>query len=204
MDASSLFTEVRLVPVVTLVEPIHAVPLARTLLSAGIKAIEVTLRTAGALSAIESIAREVPDILLGAGSVRHAGQFQQIKDAGCAFAVSPGSTESLLDAANMPYLPGAATASEVLHLLERNYQLIKFFPAEVNGGITALKAISQPVPEVRFCPTGGINATLAPQYLQLEAVSCVGGSWFISADQLNAGNFVAIKASAEAAVSLCY
>ena len=182
MDATDLLGDIRLMPVVELADPDTAVPLAQALLSAGINAIEVTLRTPQALTAIQNISTAVPQMLVGAGSVRQPEQFAQIQQAGAQFAVSPGATTTLLDGADMPYIPGAATASECLHLLQRGYQLQKFFPAESLGGAGTIKALAAPIQEVRFCPTGGINAALLEQYFAVPAVACVGGSWFVPAD----------------------
>ncbi len=205
MDASKLLSPVRLMSVVVIHDAQQAVPLAEALLSAGINAIEVTLRTKCALAAIEKIATRLPELILGAGSVREARQFSEIEDAGAKFAVSPGHSASLLESAaerKMPYLPGAATASECLNLLDHGYNLQKFFPAELAGGVAAIQALSGPLPEVRFCPTGGITPALAPEYLALEAVACIGGSWFVPDDLLRAGNFAGIGKLAEEAVTL--
>ena len=182
MDASELFSSSRIVPVVVLEDKDIAVDLAKTLRDAGIAAIEVTLRTSDALAAIELIANQVPDIIVGAGSVRQPAHFDDIASRGARFAVSPGSSDRLIEAAvrtNMPFVPGAATASEIILLTERGYRLQKFFPAQLSGGTAKLKALSAPLPEVRFFPTGGINADLARDYLKLSCVSCIGGSWFV-------------------------
>ncbi len=202
MDATNLLSSTKLIAVVTIENADQAVPLAQALLAGGINTIEVTLRTKTALTAMQSIAKQVPQALLGAGSIRHSTQFTEIQNVGCAFAVSPGATDSLLDCANLPYIPGAATASECLRLLERGYVLQKFFPAESNGGVAALKAVSAPLPEVRFCPTGGITASLVQDYFALSAVSCVGGSWFVPANLLAQGDFSAIEQRAREAIQL--
>lgn len=202
MDATTLLSSSKLIAVVTIDDAEQAIPLAQALLAGGINTIEVTLRTKTALTAMQSITKHVPQVLLGAGSVRHTTQFAEIQNVGCAFAVSPGATESLLDCANLPYIPGAATASECLRLLERGYTLQKFFPAEPNGGVAALKAIAAPLPDVRFCPTGGISATLVQEYLALSAVSCVGGSWFVPTNLLAQGDFSAIEQCAREAAQL--
>jgi 2-dehydro-3-deoxyphosphogluconate aldolase/(4S)-4-hydroxy-2-oxoglutarate aldolase len=194
MDASELLQNIRLMPVVVIDDDSKAVQLAETLLAAGIGAIEITLRTAAALAAIEQVARAVPDIILGAGSIRNPEQFQSISDAGAHFAVSPGHSKRLLEAANMPYLPGAATPSECMGLLEHGYRLQKFFPAEQSGGLAKIKAMSAPLPEARFCPTGGITAANARDYLACPAVACIGGSWFVPGDALRAGDFKTIAA----------
>ncbi|MCL4148593.1 UNVERIFIED_CONTAM: hypothetical protein GTU68_028571 [Idotea baltica] len=204
MDATTLLSSTKLIAVVTIENGDQAVPLAQALLAGGINTIEVTLRTKTALTAMEYITAQVPQILLGAGSVRYTEQFAEIQQAGCAFAVSPGATDRLLDYANLPYIPGAATASECLKLLERGYTLQKFFPAESNGGVGALKSIAAPLPEVRFCPTGGVTAALVREYLALDAVSCVGGSWFVPAKLLENGDFSAIEQCARDAVQLTH
>jgi len=200
MDATELLKDIRLMPVVVIDNAASAVPLARALLAAGIGAIEITLRTAAALTAIENVAKAVPEILLGVGSIRHVSQFEQVKNAGAVFAVSPGATDALLAAANMPYVPGIATPSESLRLLQAGYRLQKFFPAEVNGGVEALKAISGPIPEVRFCPTGGINAAKARDYLALRCVACVGGSWFVPQGHLAQQDYAGIESLARHAM----
>lgn len=180
MDALELLTNCRVVPVVVIDDYENAVALATTLLDAGISALEVTLRTPAALTAIRLIADEVPDILIGAGSVRRADQLSEVNDAGAQFAVSPGCSDLLIQSATdtgLPFIPGAASASENIRLLEQGYQLQKFFPAELNGGTAMLKALSAPLPEVTFFPTGGITPSLAPSYLQLPSVHCIGGTW---------------------------
>lgn len=203
MDASELLSDIRLMPVVVIDNAEQAVPLASTLRDAGIGAIEITLRTAAAMEALIAIARDVPDIIVGVGSVRQPEQFPAVIEAGAQFAVSPGSNPSLLLAASeycLPYLPGAATASEILQLLERGYQLQKFFPAEQLGGVPMLKALSAPLPEVQFCPTGGLKAALVPSYFEIPNVRCIGGSWFVPADALAQGDMNRIgDAAAEAA-----
>ena len=205
MDARELLEPFRIVPVVVIDDPEAAVTLARTFVAAGIGVIEITLRTEGALAAVEAVARDVPEMLVGAGSVRQAAQFETIAKAGAKFAVSPGSAPALFDAAReaeMPFVPGAATPSEVLGLLERGYTLQKFFPAEAAGGIPMLKSIGSPIPEAKFMPTGGISATLAADYLALPNVAAVGGSWLAPAKLLAAGAFDEIAALAEDAASI--
>lgn len=205
MDASALLAPYTVIPVVVVEDAEQAVPLAETLLEAGLGALEITLRSDAALTAIERVARAVPDLLVGAGSVRQAGQFARIHDAGARFAVSPGATPALLDAATvsaMPFVPGAVTAGEILSLLERGYRLQKFFPAEAAGGTAMIRALSAPLPEARFFPTGGISAELAPHYLSLPAVSCLGGSWVAPAALLRQGDFDGIGALAREAAKL--
>lgn len=205
MNAADLLGGQRVVPVVVIDDANDAVPLARALLAAGLGAIEVTLRTDEGLDAIERIAHEVPDMLVGAGSVRRAAQIAEVKSAGAEFAVSPGSSDSLLDAvgdAALPFIPGAVTASEVLKLLDRGYTLQKFFPAELSGGAPFLKAIGAPIPEARFMPTGGVTPGNAADYLSLSNVACIGGSWIAPSGLLREKNFDAIARLAGEAARL--
>ena len=203
MNAAKLLGGLRVVPVVVINDAADAVPLAETLLEAGLGAIEVTLRTEQGLTAIERIAAEVPDMLVGAGSVRHANQVGEVVDAGARFVVSPGSSEGLLAAvadAAIPFVPGAVTASEMLRLLEHGYTLQKFFPAELAGGAKFLKAVGAPIPEVNFMPTGGIGPDNVGDYLSMKNVACVGGSWIAPASLLEQRDFAAIgKLAADAA-----
>jgi 2-dehydro-3-deoxyphosphogluconate aldolase/(4S)-4-hydroxy-2-oxoglutarate aldolase len=173
------------IPVVVIDDLDDAVPLARALVRGGLPAIEVTLRTQPALAAIEKISEEVEGAVVGAGTVTTTAQISDALLAGARFLVSPGATPALLDglqAADVPFLPGTATASDVVALLERGITHAKLFPAEVVGGVKALKAFSGPFPQLRFCPTGGINAANAPEYLAQPNVACVGGSWMTAGD----------------------
>ena len=204
MDATSLLEGLRLVPVVVIEDETQAVPLAETLLAAGVRAMEVTLRTESALAALERVAGAVPEMLLGAGSLRCPEQFPRILNAGARFAVSPGASERLLAAAaeaRIPFVPGAVTASEIIRLLEHGYRLQKFFPAESSGGVAQLRALAAPLPEVRFFPTGGITSELAPAYLAFERVACLGGSWFVPERALREGDFGTVAALATQAVA---
>jgi 2-dehydro-3-deoxyphosphogluconate aldolase/(4S)-4-hydroxy-2-oxoglutarate aldolase len=165
----------------------HAVPVARALVEGGLPVIELTLRTPVALDAIEAIATHVPEILVGAGTIVAPGQAKDAQSAGAQFLVSPGTTDTLAAAmqeTGLPHLPGAATVSEVLRLLELGYTELKFFPAEASGGVDFLRSIGSPVPQARFCPTGGITSASASSYLALSNVGCVGGSWLTPADAL--------------------
>ncbi len=193
----------RVVPVVVIDDVETAVPLAETLVDSGVSVIEVTLRTDAALAAIEAIAKSVPDMVTGAGSVRTPGQMQAVVDAGAQFTVCPGATDRLVDAAQhsgVPFFPGGATPSEMLRLYELGFTTQKFFPAEVAGGIPMLKAVAGPLPEVSFMPTGGISAERANDYLALSNVACVGGSWVTPKSLLAAGDYAAIgRLAAEAA-----
>ena len=188
------------VPVVVIDDLDDAVPLAAALVRGGLPAIEVTLRTQPALAAIERIAQEVPGAVVGAGTVTTAQQVDDALSAGARFLVSPGATPTLLDAlqaSGVPFLAGTATPSDVIALLERGITYAKFFPAEINGGVKALKAFAGPFPQMRFCPTGGIDVAKAPEYLALPNVVCVGGSWMAKP-----GDWDAVEALASAAASL--
>jgi 2-dehydro-3-deoxyphosphogluconate aldolase/(4S)-4-hydroxy-2-oxoglutarate aldolase len=193
------------IPVVVIDEVETAVPLARALVAGGLPAIEVTLRTSCALDAIARIAAEVPEAVVGAGTVRTPADVAACVHAGARFLVSPGGTPTLLDAmedSGVPYLPGAVTPSEVLALAERGLTELKFFPAEPAGGIAYLKALGGPFPEVRFCPTGGIRPETAPEYLALPNVGCVGGTWLTPAGALPAGDYSRIEKLASEAAAL--
>ncbi|WP_329024803.1 MULTISPECIES: bifunctional 4-hydroxy-2-oxoglutarate aldolase/2-dehydro-3-deoxy-phosphogluconate aldolase [unclassified Streptomyces] len=182
---SSVLDLAPVVPVVVLEDAADAVPLARALVAGGLPAIEVTLRTDAALDAIRAIAAEVPGAVVGAGTVISARNVEDTVAAGARFLVSPGWTDALLEAmkgSGLPFLPGVSTTSEVVALLERGVTEMKFFPAEAAGGTAYLKALSAPLPQARFCPTGGISAASAPSYLALPNVGCVGGSWMVPAD----------------------
>ena len=205
MDATQLLAPFRIVPVVVMDDVSTAVPLAETLVGAGIGVIEVTLRTDAALAAIETIARNVPDMLVGAGSLRTTVQFDDVVSAGARFGVSPGSTPALVNAARshgFPYVPGAATPSEMLALLEQGIRLQKFFPAEAAGGIAMLKSVASPLPELSFMPTGGIDVERAKDYLALPNVAGVGGSWLAPAALVREGNYDEIGRIARDAATL--
>ncbi len=185
--ALSLLDLVPVIPVVVLDDVAHAVPVAEALVAGGVPVIELTLRTPAALACIEEIATHVPDILIGAGTVLEPAHAKDAASAGARFLVSPGTTDTLATAmqdTGLPHLPGAASVSEVLRLLELGYAEMKFFPAEVAGGAPFLKALGGPVPQARFCPTGGITPANAAAYLSLPNVGCVGGSWLTPADAL--------------------
>ncbi len=192
-------------PVVVLDDVADAVPTARALLAGGIGVIELTLRTPAALASIERIAAEVPEIVIGAGTVTAPGHAKQAADAGAKFLVTPGCTDSVLDAAfdtGLPFLPGASTVSEAMRLAERGLTALKFFPAEASGGVAYLKSIGGPLPGLRFCPTGGITVKTAPSYLALSTVGCIGGSWLTPKDALAAKDFGKIEALAAEASKL--
>ena len=193
------------VPVVVLEDLKTAIPMAEALVSGGLPVIEVTLRTPVGLDAIYQISREVPKAVVGAGTVNRPEQLVDALEAGSRFIVSPGATPSLVYAASsaaVPYLPGAATASEMLALLEEGISHQKFFPAEASGGVPALKSFASPLPEVTFCPTGGITEKTAPDYLALPNVACVGGSWVTPSKLVKAGDWEGIEKLARAAAKL--
>ncbi|QFG20777.1 bifunctional 4-hydroxy-2-oxoglutarate aldolase/2-dehydro-3-deoxy-phosphogluconate aldolase [Actinomadura sp. WMMB 499] len=203
MNAEDLFDLAPVIPVVVLDDADAAVPLARALVAGGLPAIEVTLRTPVAIEAITRIAAEVPDAVVGAGTVVRPDDAERSAAAGARFLVSPGCTERLrtaMAATGLPFLPGAATASEAVALLEAGVTAMKFFPAEPAGGIPYLKALNGPLPQVRFCPTGGVKPGNAADYLALPNVGCVGGTWLTPADAVRSGDWERIrKLAAEAA-----
>ncbi|MFF8590298.1 bifunctional 4-hydroxy-2-oxoglutarate aldolase/2-dehydro-3-deoxy-phosphogluconate aldolase [Streptomyces sp. NPDC015220] len=192
-------------PVVVLEDAALAVPLARALVAGGLPAIEVTLRTAAAQDAVRAIAAEVPEAVVGAGTVVGAEQVTASVAAGARFLVSPGWTDALLAAmteSGVPFLPGVSTASEVVALLERGVREMKFFPAQAAGGTAYLKSLASPLPQARFCPTGGIGPDTAPEYLALPNVGCVGGSWMVPADAVAARDWPRIERLAREAAAL--
>lgn len=179
-DATSVLHVSPVIPVVTIADPQHAVPVARALIDGGVGIIELTLRTDSALKSLKLIAEEVPDILVGAGTILAPRQAEAAVAAGAQFLVSPGVTPFLLDhmlQLNVPVLPGVATVGEAMAVLERGLKALKFFPAGPAGGPEYLAAMGAPLPEVLFCPTGGVSPESAPGYLSLTNVACVGGSW---------------------------
>lgn len=195
----------RVLPVVVIEDPAHAVPLAEALLAGGVDAIEITLRTPAALQAITAVARTVPGMCVGAGTVLGADDLRRVRDAGARFALSPGATPSLLDAAAagpLPFVPGVMTAGEAMAARERGFALLKLFPAEQAGGPAMLRALAGPLADVRFCPTGGLTAANAASYLQLPNVALVGGSWLTPREALARGDWAAIAAIAREAVRL--
>lgn len=192
------------IPVLVVEDPTTAAPLAEALVAGGLPVLEVTLRTAAALSVIREMA-QVPGAIVGAGTVLTPEDARNARAAGARFAVSPGATDALLDACeaiDLPILPGAATATEAMALLARGYTVQKFFPAEAIGGAKALKSLAGPLPQILFCPTGGISAKNAPDYLSLPNVRCVGGSWIAPADLVANGEWEAIRDLASAAAKL--
>lgn len=203
--ALQVMQDAAVIPVIVLQDVAHAVPMARALVAGGIRMLEVTLRTPQALACIEAIARDVPEAVVGAGTVRSAADAQAAVMAGARFAVSPGYTPALGQAcrdANLPLLPGVATGSEILQAQQDGLSELKFFPALQAGGVAMLRAWSGPFGDVRFCPTGGITLQNAPDFLALSNVVCVGGSWLVPADALAQGDWARITQLARDAVRL--
>lgn len=192
------------IPVLVIHDAAHARPLAEALVAGGLPALEVTLRTPAALDAICAMS-EVPGGVVGAGTLVTREDVSAAIEAGAAFGVSPGATGKLIGACmeeNLPLLPGAATASEAMGLLEQGFDMLKFFPAEANGGAPALKAIGAPLPAISFCPTGGVSADNAASYLSLPNVVCVGGSWVAPDYLVRAGDWAEIESLARKAAGL--
>ena len=198
----------KLAPVIAVVvidDAKDATPLARALVAGGVKAIEVTLRTPAALDAIRAISAEVEGAVVGAGTLLRPADFSAAERAGARFGVSPGATPGLLTAADnsaLPYLPGSATATEAMVFLERGYRLQKFFPATYAGGVEMLRALASPLPAIRFCPTGGITAATASQWLALANVVCIGGSWLSTPALVREGQWGEIERLAREACAL--
>lgn len=192
------------IPVLVLDDASLAADLARALVAGGLPVLEVTLRTPAALDAIRAIS-QVEGGVVGAGTLITPADVEAAREAGALFGVSPGATDRLLDAAkaaDLPLLPGAATATEAMRLLERGYTMQKFFPAEASGGARALGALAAPLPQIRFCPTGGVGLKNAPDYLALPNTLCVGGSWVAPKDRVAAGDWGAIETLAAEAAAL--
>jgi len=205
VNAEDLLNVCPVIPVVVLRDADHAVPLARALVAGGLPAVEVTLRTPAALEAIKRIAAEVPEAVVGAGTVVTAAQAAQAAGAGARFLVSPGCTDTLRRAmtdTGLPFLAGVSSASEAMALLEHGITAMKFFPAQAAGGPAYLKALAGPLPQVRFCPTGGITPQTAPDYLALPNVGCVGGSWLAPEEAMRAGAWDRIRQLARQAAAL--
>lgn len=204
ISTRELCRKVPVIPVLVVDKVSQARPLAETLVAAGLPVLEVTLRTPVALEVIREMSA-VPGSIVGAGTVLTATDVSAVKAAGAEFAVSPGATDNLLAAVNdhdLPLLPGAVTSSEVMELMEKGYDMLKFFPAEAAGGVSLLKSLGGPLPDVSFCPTGGINAKTAADYLALSNVLCVGGSWVTPKAMVEAGDWAGIAALARATVAL--
>nr|WP_217343839.1 bifunctional 4-hydroxy-2-oxoglutarate aldolase/2-dehydro-3-deoxy-phosphogluconate aldolase [Noviherbaspirillum sp. L7-7A]MBV0877924.1 bifunctional 4-hydroxy-2-oxoglutarate aldolase/2-dehydro-3-deoxy-phosphogluconate aldolase [Noviherbaspirillum sp. L7-7A] len=193
------------IPVIAIDDINHAVPLARALVAGGIRVLEVTLRTAHGLPAIKAMAEQVPDAIVGVGTLAQPSEFAAARDAGAVFGVSPGLTPALIEAARssgLPLLPGVMTPSEVMAAREAGFRQLKLFPAMQAGGVGMLNALAGPLGDVMFCPTGGVSQENAPQFLACRNVACVGGSWLTPRDALVAGDWERITALARAASAL--
>ncbi|HET7772392.1 MAG TPA: bifunctional 4-hydroxy-2-oxoglutarate aldolase/2-dehydro-3-deoxy-phosphogluconate aldolase [Burkholderiaceae bacterium] len=204
IDIDALMGDGPVIPVIVIDDLAHARPLAQTLVEAGVRVLEVTLRTPAALAAIE-IMRSVPGAIVGAGTVTTPAALRQAVDAGSQFMVSPGLTPQLAEAARagaVPLLPGVVTPSEVMQARDAGFTRLKFFPAEPMGGVPVLKAYASVFRDVRFCPTGGITLQSAPSFLSLPNVACIGGSWFVSPADVAAGRWAQIDAQAREAAAL--
>ena len=205
MSISKILSLGPVMPVIVMEQANHAIPLGEALLTGGIKTIEITLRTSAALNAIEQLAKHLPEIYVGAGTILTKENATQAKNSGAKFCVSPGTTSSIIDACNecnISLLPGASTVSEMLTLSEAGFSEIKFFPASAAGGIPFIKSLLSPLPNLKFCPTGGISYETASEWLSLVNVSCVGGSWIAPAKDINDQNFSEITARAKQATKL--
>jgi 2-dehydro-3-deoxyphosphogluconate aldolase/(4S)-4-hydroxy-2-oxoglutarate aldolase len=203
-SAAEVFAASPVVPVLVIKKIEHAIPLAKALMAGGINVLEVTLRTPCALEAIALIAKELPDAMIGAGTVTNAEQLQQVIDAGAKFAISPGMTAELLaagQAAPIALIPGISSTSDLMKARDAGYTHLKFFPAEAVGGVKAIKSISGPFPDMVFCPTGGISLANYGDYLALSNVHCVGGSWLAPEDAMENGQWDRITELAQQAVA---
>lgn len=203
-SAEQILTTGPVVPVIVVNKLEHAVPMAKALVAGGVRVLELTLRTDCAIEVIRAIAKEVPEAIVGAGTVTNPEQLAAVVEAGAQFAISPGLTEPLLKAAtegNIPLIPGISTVSELMLGMDYGLREFKFFPAEANGGVKALQAIAGPFAQIRFCPTGGITPNNYRDYLALKSVLCVGGSWLVPNDALESGDYARITELAREAVA---
>ncbi len=194
----------RVVPVVVVQDPAQAVPMARALLDGGVDVIEITLRSDAALAAIAAVAREVPDMMVGAGTVTRASEVAQVVAAGARFALSPGCTPALIAAvraSGLPFIPGVATPGEAMAARDAGYTLMKCFPAAQLGGVEVLKAWGGPLPDLRFCPTGGVSLANMGQFLALPNVAMVGGSWLTPSAAVQSGDWARITQLAREATT---
>jgi 2-dehydro-3-deoxyphosphogluconate aldolase / (4S)-4-hydroxy-2-oxoglutarate aldolase len=202
---AKIMAEAPVIPVVTLDDPRKAVAMARALVAGGLPVIEITLRTPEAFECLRAITDEVEEVIAGAGTVLSPAQIAAAENSGAQFMVSPGYSPKLVEAAEncaVPLLPGTATPSEMMQLGERGYRHLKFFPAMQAGGAAYLKSVMAPLPQFRFCPTGGISADNAVEFLALPNVLCVGGSWVASADKIEASDWTGIEQAAKDARNL--
>lgn len=193
------------IPVMQVADAADALAQTKALIAGGLTVLEITLRTKAALKSIEMLARSFPEAVIGAGTILDEEQMQSAIDAGAGFLVSPGMTRRLLRSARkspVPFLPGVATASEAMELYERGFRCLKFFPAEPAGGAKYLSSLSGPLPDLVFCPTGGIDPEKAKAYLALRNVACVGGSWMVAPSIIKAGDYATVERLAKEACAL--
>ena len=205
MNLDQIIAKTSVMPVMVVDRMEDAIPLAQALVEGGIRVLEITLRTAAGLDSVRAIRHAVPDAIVGVGTIATPGQLEASIAAGAQFGVSPGSTPKLLKAiaeSQLPFLPGVATMSEVMQALEMGFNVMKLFPAVAAGGIKLLESFAGPFPQVRFCPTGGINAQNASDFFKLPNVACVGGSWIIPKNLVTAGNWTDITRLAREAAAL--
>jgi 2-dehydro-3-deoxyphosphogluconate aldolase/(4S)-4-hydroxy-2-oxoglutarate aldolase len=205
VDVITRLYGIGVVPVVEILDAAAAVPLADTLIEAGIGTVEITFRTPAAADALAAIRRERPELLAGAGTIRRPDQLAEAVDAGAQYIVTPGWSDAVVagaQSAGLPILPGITTSSEVQHAIEVGVTTLKLYPAELIGGVTYLKALTGPFPEARFMPSGGIDASKLEAYLRVPAVIAVGGSWFVKSDWLASGDFASIARMASEAASI--
>ena len=205
LSPKEIFSASPVVPVMVIKHIEDALPMAQALLEGGIRVFEITLRTDAALEAIKRISKAFPEAIVGAGTVINTEQYDAVVEVGAKFAISPGATEKLLayaEKGKIALIPGTATPSDMMKALELGYDHLKFFPAEINGGAAALKAISAPLPQLRFCPTGGISEQNIAHYLALDCVATVGGSWMLPNDALVAKDWAKITALTKQAADL--
>jgi 2-dehydro-3-deoxyphosphogluconate aldolase/(4S)-4-hydroxy-2-oxoglutarate aldolase len=197
----------RVVPVIVITHPDQAVPMAHALLEGGIDVMEITLRHAAGLPAIEQVAKHVPQMHVGAGTVTRAAEMARVQAAGASFALSPGMTEALVQAAidcQLPFMPGVMTPGELMTARDHGFGLVKLFPAAQAGGLAMLKAMSGPLGDMRFCPTGGVSLSNMREFLQLPNVEMVGGSWLTPVDAVEAGNWAEITRLAREATAVAH
>jgi 2-dehydro-3-deoxyphosphogluconate aldolase / (4S)-4-hydroxy-2-oxoglutarate aldolase len=197
LELLGLLRSARVIPVLTIERVEDAVPLARALVKGGVRVLEITLRTEAAIDAAKAIIADVPEAIVGIGTVLNQEDLARAEALGARFAISPGATPELLDAAaagELPFMPGVATASELMQAQARGFNLVKFFPAEQSGGLKALRALGGPFPHARFCPTGGIGESNAATWLAEPNVVVVGGSWLCPATDIQSGNWAGITA----------
>ena len=205
VDMAAIAARVAIIPVLTIDRRETAVPLARALVKGGLPVLEITLRTEAALDGLRAIVAELPEAVVGAGTVLDPVRLDEVQRAGARFAVSPGCTPALARAARssgMPFLPGVQTVSEAMTLAELGFGVLKFFPADAAGGLTWIKAVGAPLPDLKFCPTGGITADTAPSYLALANVACVGGSWVAPRVAVATGDWQSVERLAAASSAL--